>query len=128
LLDADVVENDQLPLSTRIVGGEDPRAARIRAGLARGEPVAELLAAEHVGYVVEQLDQPDVDGLRGDLDDLPLIWRGGSLALRSVPGSTPAASHRHAPVGVALGGLTLAATTGAVLLPRFRSRWYARRN
>jgi hypothetical protein len=125
LLDADVVANDDLPLTGRTIEGEDPRAARIRAGLANGHDLADVLAAEDVGYVVEELDQPDLGGQRARLRALPLVWSDGDVALRRVPGGGGAPPQRPPPVGVVVGGLTLAAAAGAVLLPRPRRRCYA---
>ena len=122
LLDADVVANDDLPLQNGVVAGEDPRAARIRAGLDRGDDLARVLAGEGVRYVVVELDQPDIDSQRSRLRDLPVLWRAGDLALLRVPGATVPAPHRPPPVGIVLGGLTLLAAAGAVLLPRLRRR------
>jgi hypothetical protein len=122
LLDGDVVANDDLPLSGGVVAGEDPRAARIRAGLDRGDDVATVLAGEGVRYVVAELDQPDIDGQQAQLRDLPLLWRAGELALLRVPGPAAPAPHRPPPLGIVLGGLTLLASAGAVLLPRLRRR------
>ncbi|MGZ4616989.1 MAG: hypothetical protein ACXV4A_15680 [Actinomycetes bacterium] len=127
-LDADVVENDDLPLTGRVVRGEDQRAARIRAGLSRDEPIATVLAAEHVGYVVDQLDQPDVGGTRARLRELPLLWQRGELALRAVPASHRPAEGRSKPLGVALGALTLGLAIAVVLRPRLLRRCYARRS
>jgi hypothetical protein len=125
-LDAHVVVNDDLELSDRVVRGEDARAARIRTGLARRTPVGRLLAREHIRVVVEQLDQPDPEHQRARLKALPLLWSQGDLAVRAVPGG--AARHRptRPPAGLVIGALTLAGAAVAVLLPRGRTRWYAR--
>ena len=94
-LDAPVIVNDDLPLSSGTVRGEDGSAARIRAVLRDGGPLGPALAAEHVAYVVDERDQPDPDGDRGALTDLPIVWQRGSLALYAVPGA--AARHRGTP-------------------------------
>jgi hypothetical protein len=122
LLDSDVIANDDLPLSAGLVAGEDPRAARVRAGLDRGDDLAGVLAGEGVRYVVAELDQPDIGGQRARLRDLPVVWRAGDLELLRVPGAAVPAPHRPPPVGAVLGALTLLAAAGAVLLPRLRRR------
>ncbi|MEO7980949.1 MAG: hypothetical protein ABI807_08680, partial [Sporichthyaceae bacterium] len=126
LLDADVVENDDLPLADRVVRGEDPRAARIRRALDDGADLAAALAAEDVRWVVEQRDQPDRTGQLARLSALPIVWSAGDLTLRRVPGPPVPPPDRQAPVGVVLGAVTLLAALGVVLLPRRWRRWYAR--
>ena len=102
LLDADVVANDDLPLPNGWSRGEDPRAARIRAGLDRGDDLAPC--ARRRGRPLGRggsVDQPDIDGQRARLRDLPpLLWRGRR------PGTAPGARrdrcrrpHRPPPVG-----------------------------
>ena len=49
-LDAPVIVNDDLPLSSGTVRGEDGSAARIRAALRDGGPLGPALAAEHVAW------------------------------------------------------------------------------
>ena len=126
LLDADVLENDDLPLADRVVRGEDPRAARVRRALAGDGDVGSVLAAQGVRLVVEQRDQPDPDGQLARLDGLPLVWSEGDLALRRVPGPPVPAPDRQAPLGLVLGGLTLLAALGAVFGTAWRRRCYAR--
>jgi hypothetical protein len=117
-LDAPVLVNDDLPLSSGTIRGEDPSAARIRVALQTGAPMGSALAAEHVGFVVDERDQPDPHGDRSSLVDLPIVWQHGSLALHAVPGARP--EHRDNPpaVGIAVALLTLLATFGAVVLSR----------
>jgi hypothetical protein len=115
-LDAPVIVNDDLPLSSGTVRGEDGSAARIRAVLRDGGPLRPALAAEHVAYVVDERDQPDPDGDRGALTALPIVWQRGSLALYAVPGAKPDTEGDPPAVGVAIGLLTLLAASGAVAL------------
>jgi hypothetical protein len=117
-LDAPVLVNDDLPLSTGTIRGEDPSAARIRVALQQGEPLGSALAAEHVGLVVDERDQPDPLGDRSSLADLPIVWQHGSLALHAVPGAGPDNRDNPPPIGIAAAMLTLLATLGAVVLSR----------
>jgi hypothetical protein len=126
LLDAEVVENDDLPLADRVVRGEDPRAARIRRALAGGGDLGTALSGQGVRWVLEQRDQPDPTGELARLDGLALVWSQGDLALRRVPGQPVPPPDRQPPVGVVLGGVTLVTALGAVLLPWWRRRCYAR--
>lgn len=125
LLDAEVVENDDLALADRVVSGEDPRAARIRRALAGGGDLGAALSSQGVRWVLEQRDQPDPTGELARLDQLPLVWSQGDLALRRVPGPPAPPPDRQPPVGVVLGGVTLLTALGAVLLPWWRRRCYA---
>ena len=122
LLDAEVLVNDDLPLTDRVVAGEDERAARVRAALAAGGDLARALARQGVGHVVVQRDQPDVDGDVGRLAGLPTVWQRGDLALVRVPGPVRPAPARPLPLGIVVGAATLLAACGAVLLPRMRRR------
>ena len=115
-LDAPVVVNDDLPLSSGTIRGEDAAAARIRAALTRGGPIGPALAAEHVGYVVDERGQPDPHGDRRRLADLPIVWQRGSLALHAVPGAQPEGRDNPPAVGVSVGLLTLLTAFGAVVL------------
>jgi hypothetical protein len=126
LLDADVLENDDLPLADRVVRGEDPRAAQVRRALARDRDVVTVLAAQGVRLVVEERDQPDPDGQLARLRGLPLVWSDGDLALRRVPGPPVPPPERQAPLGVVLGGVTLLAALAAVFGAAWRRRCYAR--
>lgn len=117
-LSAAVLVNDDLPLSTGTIRGEDSSAARIRAAMQEGAPLTSSLAAEHVGLVVDERDQPDPHGDRSSLADLPIVWQRGSLALHTVPGARPDTGDNPPPVGIAGALLTLLVTFGAVLLSR----------
>jgi len=121
-LDVEVLVNDDLPLTGQVVGGEDRRAARVRAALAGTGDLAAVLAREGVGHVVVQRDQPDAGGQGQRLAGLPTVWQRGGLALLRVSGPVRPGPDRSLPVGVAIGGLTLLAAGGAVLLPRLRPR------
>jgi hypothetical protein len=117
-LDAPVLVNDNLPLSRVTVRGEDASAARIRAALKSGAPLGPALAAEHVAYVVDELDQPDVAGERSRLAGLPLVWQRASLALHAVPGASADAPDDPQPIGIWVGLVTLLAAFGAVVRSR----------
>ena len=122
LLDADVLVNDDLPLTGQVVSGEDSRARRLRAALSGTGDIRTALAREGVGHVVVQRDQPDVGGQVERLAGLPTVWQRGGLALLRVPGAVRPLPDRALPVGVVIGGLTLLAAAVAVLLPRRRPR------
>jgi hypothetical protein len=120
-LDAPVLVNDDLPLSSGTIRGEDSSAARIRVALQKGSPLGPALVAEHVGLVVEERDQPDPNGDRRSLADLPIVWQRGSLALHAVPGATPETADNRdnpPPIGIAVALLTVLVTVGAVVLSR----------
>jgi hypothetical protein len=113
-INAPVLVNDDLPLSSGTVRGEDRSAARIRAALQSGAALGPVLAAEHVAYVIDERDQPDPHGDRGALTDLPVVWQRGSLALHAVPGVSPDRHHDPPPVGSWAALVTLLVAFGAV--------------
>jgi hypothetical protein len=113
-LDARVLVNDDLPLASGTIRGEDPAAARLRSALARGEPLGPALAAEHVAFVVDERDQPDPHGDRAGLADLPVRWQQGSLVLHSVPGAKPDRRDNPPAVGMLVALVTMVAAFGAV--------------
>lgn len=69
-----VVVNDDLPLSTRLVRGEDRAADAISAALARGGDTAPALRAQGVRYALVLTDQPAAPGV----PDLPTARLVGS--------------------------------------------------
>lgn len=89
LVDRQVIVNDDLPLSDRVVRGESAAAAAISAALSDGDLVA-VLREQGVRWVLVQTDQPSV----GQLPDLgtPVVSDGslrlydlGPVATASVP-------------------------------------------
>jgi len=126
LLDARVVVDDTLPLSTATVRGEDPRADRVRAAIRSGADLGPALAREGIGLVLVQTDQPDPEGVRDRVADLPVVWSGGDLELRRVPGAVAPARTTRLPVGLLLAGLGLAAALVATLVSARRHRCYSR--
>ena len=127
VLDARVVVDDDLPLSSTTIRGEDPRAARVRAAVASGADLGPALAREGIGLVLLETDQPDPEGVAGRVADLPVVWQEGDLQLRAVPGGVAPHRDRHVPVGLALAVLGLAAAVVATVASGLRRHWYARR-
>ncbi|MEI8080279.1 MAG: hypothetical protein WCI74_00330 [Actinomycetes bacterium] len=41
-----------------VVGGDDPRAARVGSALRTGDPLSQVLPAAGIGWAIEQTDQP----------------------------------------------------------------------
>lgn len=83
MLDTDVVVNDDLPLSDRVVAGESPNAARISRAFADGTDVVEALQRSGVQYVVVQRDQPRLRP--APTDELTLVAKHGAYELWRVP-------------------------------------------
>jgi hypothetical protein len=117
-LDAPVLVNDDLPLSSGPIRGEDSSAGRIRAALEAGDPIGPALVAEHVGLVIDERDQPDPNRDRSSLADLPIVWQHGSLAVHAVPGARADNRDNPPPIGIASALVTLLAAFGAVVLSR----------
>ena len=118
-LDAPVVVNDDLPLSTGTVRGEDAaRGPRSGPRLTRGATDRTRAGCRACGATSStNADQPDPNGDRSRLAGLPVVWQRGSLALHAVPGARPAsAGPTRRQSGVALGLLTLLTAFGAVVL------------
>lgn len=96
LLNRVVVVNDDLPLSTVTVRGEDPRAAAISAALGDGAPLVQVLRAQGVALAVVDMSAPDAARYRAALAGLPVLHDGAELLLVDVgpaaapPGRTPA--------------------------------------
>jgi hypothetical protein len=113
LVDSRVLVNDDLPLSTRTVRGEDPDARVITRAVDGGDgnDVLRALEQEEVRFVVLHTDQPGSAQARQLLRGLDPVWRGDDLVLfelaaREVPRS-PLPS--WAGLGLAIG---LATATG----------------
>lgn len=109
LLDRVVLVNDDLPLSTVTVRGEDPSAAAVRAALASPDPTAVVaVLREHgVGLALVDLTAPDAGRYRAALAGLPVLHDGPGLLLVDVG---PARDPGRGP------GLAVAAGVGWVLL------------
>ncbi len=108
--DCDVVVADDLQVGPDIVGGEDPRAARIGAAI-REEPAAIALAGAGVAWALVYLDDPDAGNL--DLTGLDEVYRDDDIALFRVqdpasPPAGPGAAARVAVVGVDVLALAVA--------------------
>ena len=101
-----VVVNDDLPLTTVTVRGEDPRAARIRAALAGGGDLPAVLRREGVGLVVVHTGEADPDKSGDRLAGLPVLFAGRALRVLSVPDASPPPG-AHPPWGLAVTALTL---------------------
>jgi hypothetical protein len=87
LLPRGVLVDDDLPLSSTTVRGEDPRAAAITAGLAApGADVATVLAGAGARYAVVHRTQPGAAGAEAALAGLPVLFRSDDLLLVRLPG------------------------------------------
>ncbi|MEV0718606.1 hypothetical protein [Asanoa sp. NPDC050611] len=84
-LDAPVLMNDALRVGTVTVDGENPRAARVRAALDAGEPVA----GSGVRWVLVRTE-PGVELPANVLSGLRPVYAGEYLALWENPGITAA--------------------------------------
>ncbi|MGB8650001.1 MAG: hypothetical protein WCD35_05000 [Mycobacteriales bacterium] len=91
------VVDDDLPLATGVVQGEDPLAARLDAAVSSGAPLLPALRAEGVtGVLVERRDRGYDEGrVRRQVSGLTLVRRGPELALYSVPGARARAPQRR---------------------------------
>jgi hypothetical protein len=103
LLPRPVVVNDDLPLTTGTVRGEDTRAARVTAGLAAGQDLAGLLRAAGVGYAVVHRTQPGAAAAEAAVAGLPVRYRSADLLLVDLPGPTGPAPRPRPDLGVGLG-------------------------
>ena len=92
LLSRRVLVDDDLPLSSVTVRGEDSRSARVSAGLRAGTPVPALLRSVGVRYVVVHRTQVGAAAAESALAGLPVRYRSRDLLLVELPGalaSTP---------------------------------------
>ncbi len=89
--DRTTVVNDDLVVSGRTIGGEDPRAARIQRVL-RGKDVRRGLARQGIGIVVVETDAP---GARAALRQVrgarELEVKGRTMRVFAIPGARPKA-------------------------------------
>jgi len=103
LLDRRTLADDALPLSGVTVGGEDPRAARVTAGLAAGDRLPDVLRAAGVRYAAVHRTQPGSAGTERALAGLPVLFSSRDLLLVELPGPvapTPAQRPWVAVVGL----------------------------
>ena len=117
LLDRRTLADDALPLSSVTVRGEDPRAARVSAGLAAGERLPDVLRSAGVRYVAVHRTQPGSADTERALAGLPVLFTSRDLLLVELPGPTaPTPADRP---WVAVAGLGAAAAgLGAVIVRR----------
>ena len=117
LLDRRTLADDALPLSSGTVRGEDPRAARVSAGLAAGERLPDVLRSAGVRYVAVHRTQPGSADTERALAGLPVLFTSRDLLLVELPGPTaPTPADRP---WVAVAGLGAAAAgLGAVIVRR----------
>jgi hypothetical protein len=123
LLDRRVLTDDALPLSTVTVRGEDPRAARVRAGLAAGGRLPELLRAEGVRYATLHRTQPGSAAAAETLAGLPVLYRSVDLLLVELTGPVaepPADRPWPAALGLATALLALSGAAAAMIVGRDR--------
>jgi hypothetical protein len=119
LLPKQVVTNDDLPLSTVTVRGEDPRAARITAGLDSGADLVGLLRAQGIRYAVVHRTQAGAGDVEAALAGLPERYRSADLLLVDlllVDRSGHPAAARSRPALLIGIGLGAAAVGGAFCL------------
>jgi len=112
LLDRRVLVDDDLPLTTATVRGEDARSAQVTAGLAAGRPVPEVLRAAGVRYAVVHRDQPGAADAEAALAGLPVRLDTADLLLVELPGEVAAPPAGRPWVAVLGLGLTAAALIG----------------
>lgn len=115
-----VTVNDALPLSTVSVGGEDPRAARLRTALTEGSDLPAALRREGIGTVVLLTDQPDVGQSLRRLADLPVLYAGREIEVRAIPGARRTSDRTGVPWGLAVSASVLLAAAAATSLPGAR--------
>ena len=119
-LSARAVVDDDLPLSTGSVRGEDPLAAELDAAATSGRPLRAALAAAGVGQVlVERTDRgADEERLLRQVSGLRLVVATPELALYDVPGALRPSTDRAVWPAVlahaAALGLALAALVGTL--------------
>ncbi|NHN54954.1 hypothetical protein G9U51_04030 [Calidifontibacter sp. DB0510] len=124
LVDRDVLVNDDLPLSDRVVRGESTRARAVGDALRSGDPVP-VLRREGVTLVLVQTDQPAQPGI---VTGLPVLARAPGLVLMRVPGAVGDATPAPTPTAwTGLGGLALAVLGAAGLTVAERVRTGSRR-
>lgn len=123
LLDRRVLSDDALPVATVTVRGENPRAARITAGLAAGDRLPDLLRAEGIRYAVVHRTQPASAAAERALAGLPVRYTSADLLLVELPGPT-AATPADAPwkpvLGLGVAGLATAGAAAGVIVIRRR--------
>jgi hypothetical protein len=99
------------------VRGEDPRAARVSAGLAAGERLPDVLRAAGVRYAAVHRTQPGSAATERTLAGLPVLFSSRDLLLVELPGPTaPTPADRPWISVIALGGAVLG--LGAVIVRR----------
>jgi hypothetical protein len=117
LLDRRTLADDALPLSSVTVRGENPRAARVGAGLAAGGRLPDVLRAAGVRYAAVHRTQPGSAATERALAGLPVLFTGPDLLLVELPGPTaPTPADRPWVAVVGLGAA--AAGAGAVIVRR----------
>ncbi len=92
-----------------MVRGEDPRAARIGAGLAREAPLPDLLRSCGVRLVVVHRDAPGARTAEAALAGLPVWFQSADLLLVELPGSLGPAPRPRPWLAAGLGAAALAA-------------------
>ncbi len=124
LLDRVVVVNDDLPLATMTVRGEDSRAAAVRAALRTGSGLVPVLRAQGVRLAVVDLTAPDADRYRRLLAGLPVLHEGPELLVVDVgpAGAAPGRPPAWAGVGWVVLGLTAVGAAGWRISSRRRVR------
>ena len=117
LLDRRTLADDALPLSTVTVRGEDPRAARVGAGLAAGGRLPDVLRAAGVRYAAVHRTQPGSAATERALAGLPVLFTSKDLLLVELPGPTaPTPADRTWLAVLGIGAATLG--LGAVIVRR----------
>ncbi len=124
LLDRVVLVNDDLPLSTVTVRGEDPRAAAVAAAIRTGAPLVPVLREQGVQLAVVDLTAPDADRYRRLLAGSPVLHEGPELLVVDV--GPAAAAPGRAPAWAGLGWVVLAGSAVGVAGWRIGSRRRAR--
>jgi hypothetical protein len=124
LLPRRVLVDDDLPLSSTTVRGEDPRAAAVTAALAApGADVATVLAGAGARYAVVHRTQPGAAAAEAALAGLPVLFRSDDLVLVRLPGEPlPSPGYRRVlSLGLIAAGLGITGAT-AVMVSGIRRR------
>ena len=114
LLDRRTLADDALPLSGVTVRGEDPRAARVSAGLAAGDRLPDLLRAAGVRYAAVRRSQPGSAGTERALAGLPVLFSSRDLLLVELPGPVARPAQRPWVAVVGLGAAVAGLGAGVV--------------
>jgi hypothetical protein len=120
LLDRRVIVDDDLPLSSGTINGEDPRAARIGVALAAGQDAGMVLRSAGVRYVVVLTDQPGASTAELGND---VMLHKGNVELFQLDSDRPDRNQTWRGLGFPVAGLVLLGAATAAFSRRWRARF-----